>query len=211
MGLSLTIHGILLASLLIWGPDLIEPGLRVTPVAIEIAPATVIDRGDSTGEVSAPSPAPAGSVTEHKAVPRTAEMVSGVISSPAVPGELGVAAATTPAAGGSVETGIVGGKEDQKTKGEGGTTLAGCLYGPPPVYPQVAKRAGWEGRVTVRVLIDADGTAATVTVRESSGHEALDAAAVRAIQKWRFSPARQGSQAVASFHDVRVRFRLVDG
>ena len=62
----------------------------------------------------------------------------------------------------------------------------------------------------VRVLVDTDGSAATVTVRESSGYDLLDDSAVTAVKKWRFSPAKEGGTAIASFYDVRVRFRLED-
>jgi protein TonB len=62
--------------------------------------------------------------------------------------------------------------------------------------------------VTVRVLVNTDGSAVSVTVRETSGHEDFDNAAAQAVKKWRFSPARRGGAPVASFHDVRVRFRL---
>jgi protein TonB len=62
--------------------------------------------------------------------------------------------------------------------------------------------------VTVRVLVGADGNPAWVTVRQTSGHGDFDSAAVQAVKKWRFSPARRGKEPVASFHDVRIRFRL---
>jgi protein TonB len=64
--------------------------------------------------------------------------------------------------------------------------------------------------VTVRVLVGTDGDAVSVTVRVTSGHEDFDNAALQAIKKWRFSPARRGGTPVASFHDIRVRFRLED-
>jgi protein TonB len=38
----------------------------------------------------------------------------------------------------------------------------------------------------------------------------LDEAALLAVKKWHFSPAKKGGQPIASFHDVRVRFRLED-
>ena len=62
--------------------------------------------------------------------------------------------------------------------------------------------------MTVRVLVGTDGTPASVTVRATSGHGDFDDAAVQAVKKWRFSPARRGVEPVASFHDVRIRFRL---
>ncbi|TCL70695.1 outer membrane transport energization protein TonB [Hydrogenispora ethanolica] len=93
--------------------------------------------------------------------------------------------------------------------GTGGST-ARIVRGAAPGYPQAARRAGWEGVVVVRVLVDPRGGAATVTIRESSGFPLLDDTALRAVKKWRFAPATQNGKAIASFHDVRVRFRLTD-
>ena len=62
----------------------------------------------------------------------------------------------------------------------------------------------------VRVLLDTDGNPASVMVLETSGYEDFDTAAAQAVKKWRFSPARRGGKPVASFHDVRIRFRLYD-
>ena len=92
--------------------------------------------------------------------------------------------------------------------GGGDYTGNGFRYGALPGYPGAARRAGREGVVTVRVLVGTDGTPASVTVRQTSGHEDFDNAAVQAVKKWRFSPARRGGQPVASFHDIKIRFRL---
>ena len=67
-----------------------------------------------------------------------------------------------------------------------------------------------EGVVTLRILVAPDGTAASVTVRQSSGFPVLDEATSRAAKVWRFSPARRAGTPVAGLHDVRVRFRLSD-
>jgi len=114
----------------------------------------------------------------------------------------------TGGAGGGAGPGGGGGVGEGESGG--GYSGAGFLYGTLPGYPQSARRAGREGVVTVRVLVGTDGAAVSVTVRVTSGHEDFDNAAVQAIRKWRFSPARRGGTPVASFHDIRVRFRLED-
>lgn len=93
---------------------------------------------------------------------------------------------------------------------EGDYTGSGYRHGELPGYPSAARRAGREGIVTLRVLIDTDGKPASVTTLETSGYEDFDNVAVQAVKKWIFSPARRGGKPVASFHDVRIRFRLYD-
>jgi protein TonB len=101
----------------------------------------------------------------------------------------------------------------EKFGGQGGGG-AGCaasvLRGIKPRYPAAARKAGWEGIVLVRVLVDSRGAASMVSIRESSGFPTLDESALQAVKKWRFSPATQGRKPIASFHDVRVRFHLTD-
>lgn len=49
-------------------------------------------------------------------------------------------------------------------------------------YPSAARLNGWEGKVVLRAVIRADGHLSEVKVHRSSGYEALDNAAVEAIQ-----------------------------
>ncbi|MFA7428821.1 MAG: TonB family protein [Rhodospirillaceae bacterium] len=82
------------------------------------------------------------------------------------------------------------------------------LANPPPVYPRSARLAGQEGRVVVRVQVAADGTVTSLHVVTSSGTDALDTAAVRAVRGWRFHPATRHGKPVADAVDVPVVFRL---
>jgi protein TonB len=76
-------------------------------------------------------------------------------------------------------------------------------------YPPFAKRMGVQGRVTLVVWVDARGQAAHVVVKESSGHQVLDDAAVQAMRNANFHPARdiQGN-SVSSEVRVPINFRL---
>jgi protein TonB len=80
----------------------------------------------------------------------------------------------------------------------------------PPAYPEIARRRGQQGRVVLRVDVSAEGMPVTVTVAESSGYASLDAAALTAVQRWRFVPATRGGAPVPAVADVPVRFRLTD-
>jgi protein TonB len=47
-----------------------------------------------------------------------------------------------------------------------------------------------------------------VSVDTSSGSTALDEAALDAVRKWRFVPAKRGAQPVEAWHLVPIVFRL---
>ena len=59
-----------------------------------------------------------------------------------------------------------------------------------PVYPASARNSGATGVVSVRILVGADGSVEDVTVVGSSGNSAMDSSVVTAVNKWRFSPAK---------------------
>ncbi len=85
---------------------------------------------------------------------------------------------------------------------------AAYLNNPSPAYPAAARRRGQEGRVLVRAEVLADGRCSRVELKQGSGHELLDQAALEAVRKWRFVPARQGEQAVTAWVDVPIAFKL---
>ncbi|MCC7047973.1 MAG: TonB family protein [Alphaproteobacteria bacterium] len=78
----------------------------------------------------------------------------------------------------------------------------------PPVYPPRSVLLGEQGQVIVRAAIDPRGTPEEVTVWTSSGHPLLDKAAVDAVKRWRFVPARRGGATVAAWVQVPVNFKL---
>ena len=60
----------------------------------------------------------------------------------------------------------------------------------------------------VRVRVTADGAPIEVELAETSGHPALDTAALAAVRQWRFDPATQAGRPVAATAEVPVRFRI---
>ncbi|MDR3406119.1 MAG: TonB family protein [Chthoniobacter sp.] len=79
---------------------------------------------------------------------------------------------------------------------------------PKPPYPPEARRLGQQGRVLLEVQVSADGRAAGVSVKRSSGFPVLDNAAVQGVQRWTFEPARVAGVPVASRAEVPVSFSL---
>jgi len=75
-------------------------------------------------------------------------------------------------------------------------------------YPTLLRERGIEGRVVLRVQVDAQGRTADVQVQQGSGWRLLDQAALLLTQDCRFSPARRGEQTLASWVEYPVRFAL---
>ena len=85
---------------------------------------------------------------------------------------------------------------------------AAYLRNPAPQYPARAKQRGMEGTVMLSVLVLASGKASEVRVASSSGHVLLDTAAMRAVERWRFVPAKRQGSAVDAEVIVPVEYRL---
>lgn len=85
---------------------------------------------------------------------------------------------------------------------------ADYLNNPPPPYPPLSRRLGEQGKVVVRVLIKADGTAAEATVVSSSGYERLDEAARQTVLRWRYVPGKRAGVAEAMWFNVPIQFVL---
>ncbi len=75
-------------------------------------------------------------------------------------------------------------------------------------YPAPAIRARAEGKVLLKVLVDADGKVERIEIARSSGHAALDAAAREAVQRARFKPVLREGVAVPAWGLVPIAFRL---
>ncbi|MBF0294717.1 MAG: energy transducer TonB [Magnetococcales bacterium] len=79
---------------------------------------------------------------------------------------------------------------------------------PKPAYPPSARRMGQQGTVLLTVEVSASGEVARVEVKSGSGVDSLDRAALAAVEKWRFVPARRNGQPVAATVTVPIRFQL---
>ena len=74
-----------------------------------------------------------------------------------------------------------------------------------PSYPQVARRAGLGGRVTVRAVIAEDGSVESVELFAST-NPLFNEAAVDAVRKWRYRPALMNGRPVRVYFSVVVDF-----
>jgi len=76
----------------------------------------------------------------------------------------------------------------------------------PPIYPELAREAGVDGTVVVRVIVCHTGLVADAQVIQSVS--LLDEAAMIAVRQWVFRPASDGSMPIASWSDIPVKFTL---
>lgn len=178
--LAAAAHGLLLAWLLAAPARPVQPP-RILQVSL-IAPASesrpVVQRRETPAPPKTQRPVP------PRQTPRPAETAQPQPPAPPAP------AAPTEAA-------VVPARFD-----------ADYLKNPPPPYPALAKRMGEEGTVRLRVRVSPDGLAESVEIKASSGSARLDQAALDTVRRWRFVPARQGSQAVAAWVVVPITFHL---
>lgn len=85
---------------------------------------------------------------------------------------------------------------------------ADYLKNPAPAYPPLSRRMGEEGKVILRVSVDAQGSAENVEIKTSSGSQRLDESALKTVRHWKFIPAKRGETTVQSWVLVPIIFKL---
>ena len=77
-----------------------------------------------------------------------------------------------------------------------------------PVYPEIAQEAGIEGVIVVQAFIDEKGRVKETQILKGVPNTGLDEAAMEAIRKTRFRPAKQRERAVGVWISIPVNFKL---
>lgn len=85
---------------------------------------------------------------------------------------------------------------------------AGYLNNPPPQYPNLAARNGWQGTVLLKVRVLSTGRVDEVEVQKSSGFKLLDEEAKATVRTWQFTPSKRGSTAIDGWATVPIEFKL---
>ncbi|MEL1264313.1 energy transducer TonB [Pseudoxanthomonas putridarboris] len=98
-----------------------------------------------------------------------------------------------------------GGSEPPAAPAVPPTELA-AIDTPPPAYPREAECDSDGGTVVLRVTIHQDGVPSNVAQAQSSGHPALDQAALEAVRTWKFRAATRNGQPVSHTITVPVTF-----
>ena len=213
-GSSLAVHGVLLGLVFVLPAVPLSPIAAPVPIEVEFAATATESKAAYLQEVSSPTVAlrpleqsialakefpqkPAPLAFAHK---QTGEQ------SPAV----AVASDEVQAVAAAGSQAAVGDKTGEQIEKPVIRIPARYLAGSYPAYPHKALKAGQEGVVVLQVLVDVDGSAAAVTVRQSSGYVLLDEAATQSVRNWSFVPACRCETPVESYFDVRVKFSLAE-
>ena len=90
-----------------------------------------------------------------------------------------------------------------------GTTAPVLLFKKEPEYSEEARKAKYQGTVTLYVIIGVDGRVRESRVMRSLGL-GLDEKAIEAVNQWKFKPAYSNGQPVEAPSTIEVQFRLLD-
>ncbi len=82
------------------------------------------------------------------------------------------------------------------------------INAPVPDYPDLARKAGIEGKAVVKMLVDIDGSVIEVQILKSSGNQMLDEAAIAAARRSKFTPAKQRDKLVRVWVSKPFDFKL---
>jgi protein TonB len=78
-----------------------------------------------------------------------------------------------------------------------------------PDYPEIARKAKVVGSVLLLIVIDQGGRVGSIEVLDAPDSRfGFDLAAIEAVKRWRYRPARLGGRPVAVQASVRVEFTL---
>jgi periplasmic protein TonB len=200
---------------------------QAPPVAIPKVTASFIVSSAALDALPEPPPA-------ARAKPRQAQPTSGVITPSRdipkeKPNETSVRTDNAPVTNMSVEThsttgGTDGNAESLTETGTAGNSGSEEVFNPDgifetaeinpafvnrvnPVFPENARRLGVEGKTVVRVLVDKTGKPLRASILKTSS-ELFDEAAVSAVMRSTFTPAKQNGLAVACWLTIPFSFKL---
>ncbi len=82
-----------------------------------------------------------------------------------------------------------------------------AVYQVQPEYPELARKAGIEGRVYIKILVDKEGRVRDAILLRGVG-AGLDEAALKAVMQWVYTPAIQNNRPVAVWVAQPIDFSL---
>ena len=149
-----------------------------------------------------PVPEPETLPSELPAVLETTASDVPSVDAPSAPSNDTTSSSTT-----TTDTGSEGGGDEGDPLSSAQFSV-GSAGNPKPPYPLLSRRMREEGKVILRVLVTPGGDANSVEIKTSSGFQRLDDSALQTVKRWKFIPAKRGSNPVESWVLVPIIFRL---
>lgn len=149
-----------------------------------------------------PVPTPVPTPVPAPAAPAPAPVASSTDAPPAASAPGPAAPSTT------ANTAATGPATPPPARVELPSASADYLNNPRPPYPGLSKRLGEQGKVVLRVFIEADGSASRAEIRTSSGYERLDQTALQTVLRWRYVPGKRNGVAEAMWFNIPINFVL---
>lgn len=80
-----------------------------------------------------------------------------------------------------------------------------------PVYPMLSRKRKEQGTVWLLLLVSKEGVVTELKLKKTSGFARLDQAALQAVKKWKFQPARKQGQPIDYWYELPLKFSLQQG
>jgi periplasmic protein TonB len=110
--------------------------------------------------------------------------------------------------GGGVGPGSGGGIGGGVYRVGGGVSAPALIFKKEPEYSEEARKAKYQGTVTLYVEVDPSGKAVNIRVLHSLGL-GLDEKAIEAVKQWKFKPGMKDGKPVTVAASIEVNFRLL--
>jgi TonB family protein len=94
------------------------------------------------------------------------------------------------------------------SRGGGNGSRPSYAENPKPLYPQEARKKGYEGEVVLRVEVLISGRVGQIEIKKSSGYELLDRSALTTVKQWRFIPAKKDETPIPLWVNIPIKFQL---
>ena len=75
-----------------------------------------------------------------------------------------------------------------------------------PAYPPRARKSGEQGTVVLGVLVDEAGRVVRVVIEEGIAGSTLEGAAIDAVLRWSYEPAKENGEPVRAWVKERFTF-----
>lgn len=195
-------HGLIIASTFVF--------YQTPPQAPDVFNVTLLPMAPPAAEPPAPAPAPKPQpvVKKSEPKPKPQPQPAPVDSKTAISREQPAPTPTPPTEVQSTAAPSGADKPNTAVSDSKPQFDAAYLNNPRPTYPAMSRRLGEEGRVEVEVQVQPDGLPSKVSLKRSSGYARLDDAALEAIKRWKFIPAKRFGEPVAASVIVPMPFVL---